>query len=219
MAGTDRWLRAIPKLGPDVEPVLCMYEPHFKVPEFFQVLKEYRPFPGHDEKYLPLLPFVDEHPDDWFLVTDTDDVIYQRPVELFDKDVYWARLSPEGLYYRNAPYWQKALTGPFECLKDSPIYNAGTYAMRGDKLAECWRRIKELSGTTSDVVDQLGLCLYLEEQGDGYCSNSDFLALYDRMGEVDIFNGQFCWASMKEPFSVVHGNGSYSRYLDAVVPK
>lgn len=216
MRGVERWVRTIPALGPEIQPVLCMYEPHFDVPEYFQVLKEYRAFPGHDQKYLPLLPFVEEHPDEFFLVTDTCDVVFQAPVKRTSG--LWAELSWEGRNYCDVPYWQDALRGEFEKLKDTPVYNAGIYIMRGDKLAQCWRRIESLSGTTTNVVDQLGLCLFLQEQHTGFCQNPGLLNLYDRIGDADIRGKKFHSVKDSSLFSAVHGNGSTKTLLDMVVP-
>ena len=216
--GVGRWIRTIPKLGLAAKPVVCMYEPHFDLPEGFQVVKEYRSFPGHDRKYLPLVPFVEERPGDWFLVTDVWDVVFQCPILPFCDSGKRIVVSSEKILYQDAPYWRPYLRGPFECLKKIPIWNAGIYAMRGDVLAGCWRKIEELSGSVDNVVDQLAFCLYVLEIG-SYLSCDDLLLnLYDRLSEVDIRGSKFYSSSTGKLYSVVHANGSTLKVLDAVVP-
>jgi hypothetical protein len=224
--GIDRWLETLPRLGGNVIPVIVMYKPHFQVPIHCITLKEDQEFPKnplgtrfHDVKFEPAKPFVREHKDVFFFVTDTLDVIYQRPLPEVPEGVF-ACLSGEEVIYAEAPFWRPVIKGPFECLRGEEIYNPGLFAMRGAELLEYWDLVKQLSGSVDQVVDTLALNKYCLENDDKYVIWHDhFCNLYDQLKDTDIRGNLFCRRSTQRPYAAVHGNGSTKYILDLLCQK
>ena len=192
-----------------------MYRPYFDIAPGDIVLYQDRTYPGHDMRFLPLIPFIRAHPQDWFLVSDTDDVVYQGPVEPPSEG--FAIVSPEGITFGEAPYWKRLLIGPYEGLRSFPVFNAGCYLARGRELIEIWRRMRERSWEVPEPVDMLELNLYLSERESGYKAGyEEFLCLYNRKDESDWDGERLVSKKTGNPYSVVHANGSTRHIMDAL---
>lgn len=224
MSGTERFIRTMERaLEPILfwRPLICMYRPYFEVPAGWAVIYTGQDWPGHNKKYWPLRPFAERHLKNWFCIVDTDDVVFQRPLDIdFENGV--PRMCSEGLTYAEAEFWQPYLVGKFAGIKDFPVLNAGAYAMTGAMWSEYLDFMDEVAEGFDGPVDQLGLAAFFIERQYPFCVDDRFACLYNSEVSGELFylpkENLYAWRGGGVP-CIVHGNGSMSTVLDQRFPK
>lgn len=235
MPGAARWVRTAQQiLGDSVQPVVIMWEPYFDVPAHFLVRKMGRPYPGHMAKLLPLLE-MDLDRDRWFLFTDGADVIFQAPLPDLGAAGRSVLLANEGLTHGESDFWRPHLEPPlFAGLRDTPIYNVGTWAAVGHAFVDFLRYLiaaqdlcRRHGWPLLNIHEQLLYNLWVQTlQGDGGELEALFCSLYANVtgrrfdgvgGTARRAGGRFV-NRRGEPYAVVHGNGSTKSLLDDLHP-
>lgn len=89
-------------------------------------------YPGHIEKWKSVPENLD--PERYVVFTDTDDVIFQKPLPEFTHDLY---LAPENVSHRDTMWKEHIEKYPeFSALMDKEVYNCGQFAMKVKTMYE-----------------------------------------------------------------------------------
>ena len=219
-SGVDRYLDSLKNLGNSAEWIPVVFD-SATWPHHLAETPSYRidtPYPGHLYRfeYIP----QDLDPDRWWIFTDTADVIFQKPIPDLDGLGIEIWTAPESETHRNNGIW-KGIIGQFpqaEKLLDTPIYNMGTWAMRGQKALELVQYLQDnrASFNCHPNSDQLMYNLWLTEQPTEIVGVHPTLmvCLYANLekGFVRKENGVFV-NEAGQPFAITHANGNQKEWL------
>lgn len=168
-------------------------------------------YPGNLSRYK-LIPIDIIKNNEWYIFTDTSDVIFQTDFPDFDRTRFEIIVAPENEIHRNS-IWKGFIEKDkyFEDLMDRPIYNAGCYAMKGNKFLEF---LKFLRGRVyPENYDQLLFNKWLISQN--YLPHlSIFAPLYANIGiGLVIKKGGKWYTKSGRLISCVHANGNFKNFL------
>ena len=194
--------------------LLINFLPHFD--HFFkpccEVKRINRGYPGHIEKYryFNFLPdgFLDEN--EFYIYLDTYDVIFQSDINFSDKDMIY--VSGERWTWQENRFYEAQFQRfrQLEIMKDKQIYCSGTYAMRGNKFKKLITFM--LCNQVGSQLNQPLFNYWLHTSGYEFTDSDQFGTLADNLGKsIKKRQGKFYKDGKLIP--VVHGNGSFIKYL------
>lgn len=133
--GCQRYFDTISRSG--VVPLVIQFRknmdsiPDVIYPADARVYKINRLYPGNTGRLLPIYDLLTQEKfnnDDWFIFTDTHDVIFQKKIPdlntLTNKDII---VTPEDRKFREISFWGERSP---RYLHDQDIYNVGLFAMK-----------------------------------------------------------------------------------------
>lgn len=211
--GVERYVRSLPRLEDGVEWVNVVFNPIFAPDESitdslsqFQTIETNQAYPGNLSRfnYLPRLD-----PERLWIFTDTADVVFQAPIPDLEDNIY---VCPEYDTW-GADNWFRRTLQPFpevaEELAGSPIYNMGTWAMKGSRALEMIRFVLG----NADRLNHANWCdqpLYnLWLKGQDITIHPTLMAcLYDGLSRGEIIKQAHLFVNKQgETVSIVHANG------------
>lgn len=204
--------------------LINVYSPRFEDERFFESIKPFSDSFYHQVVYLPHYPgnlerflLIPEITNDkcWYIFTDTSDVIMQGMIPDLSKVKGSIIVANEGEVHANS-YWKPYCNSEFKSLLDKPIYNAGSFAMRGKLLKEFIALAhKYASEHHNDNVDQLIFNLFCQKHETLRVEHpSLFTTLYANMDKGTITKVGNLWVNTNlQPFTFAHANGSYKMFL------
>jgi hypothetical protein len=232
--GKERWIAGVrDTLRDSVTPVIIMWQPHFSVPAGWIVRRMAAGYPGNLQRFLPLLD-MDLDPTRWFIFTDGADVLFQHPLPDLDAIGKSVLLAAEGETHGANAFWPRFLDHPlYADLVAQPIYNAGTWAAKGQLFLEFVRFLdatqrlcQERGWPVVQYHDQLIFNQWVARHPER-CGELPglFCTLYANFtgpafngsGPARLEGGRFVDAQGR-PYAIVHANGSTKGLLDRLYP-
>lgn len=215
---TDNFLRFLDSVRKiEVEHLILRFEPYkLIIPKFYEAHAQY---PGHIRKYSyakELLASLDQ--ERYLIFTDTEDVIFQKELPTFDKDLH---LSVENVPTHAGTWWEQHIRSyadhRFDMLLDQPIYCSGTWATKVKTFTEYVDFLEKLSAfdETKGFGDQLYFNRFLLEHPELTRDESldMFCSLHANIHRKDVYKEDGIWKHDGETIVCVHANGSLKNYL------
>lgn len=171
-------------------------------------------YPGNLERFMHIPDVLSKN--QWYIFTDTDDVIMQSDVPDLHAIQEGVIVANEGEIHENS-YWKPFCQNKFKHLLKKPIYNAGVFAMKGSYLLDfidllsTWRDKNDTGN-----VDQLIFNMFCHKVlgGKVYEHKTLFTTLYANMDKGLIEKKDKRWVTKTGSLiTFVHANGSYKKYL------
>lgn len=191
----DRYLEALKSVGDSVE--LCSV-----------FLEEY---PGNLSRFKHI-PVKDLDLNRWWIFTDSSDVTFQTLVPNLDYGDGTILVSPEGMMFKDNEFFVQYLQSypPYpDLLKDRPVYNMGSWAMKGTDVLDLLNFMDRTQGSfnSNEQSDQPMFNLWLIQKNIAIHPNL-FTCLYNnlQLGNV-IKDGEKYINKLGEPIVIVHDNG------------
>lgn len=204
--GTDRFLESLKNI--DVEHIAIQFSP--KTPNLKSYKAYNQPYPGNIQRFSFVPQNLDKNR--YVIFTDTDDVVFQKPLPKFKYDLY---LAPENLTH-NQTMWKKyiEMNPIFSDLMYKEIYNAGCWAMKVEtlyKLLDFQNKIG-VSGIMAQCY--FNLFIHHNPQLSKVIDMSIFCPMYGNLQRKMIKkeNGLWKMASGKI-ISCIHANGFNKEFL------
>jgi hypothetical protein len=210
-----RFLDSVKKI--DVEHLILRFEPYkLIIPKFYEAHAAY---PGHIKKYKyakEILSGLD--PERYIIYTDTEDVIFQKELPEFTRDLY---LSVENVPTHKDTWWEEHIRSyadhRFDMLLDKPIYCSGTWACKVKTFIEYVNYLENMGGfnETKGFGDQLYFNRFLLEHTEltRYEGLDVFCSLHANIHRKDIYKEDGIWKHNGETIVCTHANGSLKSYL------
>lgn len=165
---------------------------------------------------------VETFPEDsWVILTDTSDVIFQRPIPNLDSFGYSVLVCDEGLTYSESEFWLPIVNGlGLTDMLEKPVYNmmlaAKAYYFKEfvDMIAYHYRHGMFGSNPYS-FLDQLMLCRWVYDKPYGVAPNF-MTSLFKNveLGLVKKDDESGLWVSPDNtPYCIVHANGDTKSLL------
>lgn len=162
-------------------------------------------YPGNVERFRPLL-YVNTSPEEFWIFTDTSDVIVQTKVPKLDiNEIY---VSPEGVTFEECNFWDPYII-PYPEMKKEPIYNMGCWAMSAIKAKEMLKFVlDECSKGYQYTSDQLAYNIWLKDKKPTE-HPSLFSCLYNNyeLGNCVKKDGKF-YNKRGDLYTFIHANGN-----------
>ncbi len=212
--GVERYVRSLPRLEDGVEWVNVVFNPIFAPDEsitdclsHFETIETGQPYPGNLNRfnYLPRLD-----PERLWLFTDTADVVFQAPIPELQDRIY---VCPEHDTW-GADNWWKGVLEPFPQIATElaglPIYNMGTWAMKGSRALEMIRFVLGNADRLNHAnwCDQPLYNLWLKDQ-EVTVHPALMACLYDGLSRGEIIKQARLFVNNQgEAYSIIHANGN-----------
>ena len=215
--GVDRYIKSLSNLLETVELVYVDFTPHLvgEISGLSSVrrIKEPRRYPGPQARWQHIPTDLDL--DRWWIFTDTQDVVFQRPIEDLDRfDSRCVLVQYEGMTHAENGFWSGYIESRsvYQNLLPLPVFCSGTVAAKGRVMMEF---IKYIGNCDQTVWDQLHFNQWLIGR---HVFNSQLLsaALYTNgyNGKlVKTISGEFVWEDTGIVPAIVHGNGCSKELL------
>lgn len=178
-------------------------------PEIKGAFKHYdKGYPGHIKKY----EYLREHIklDRWYIYLDMFDVLFQKNIPDLDKFKTDILVSTEHHLWRQSDFYRSIIEKDDELnvLLDTPVYCSGTFAMKGNLLLN----LIDFYSNVKGVLNQPYFNLWLQGKDHKNCDEL-FCTLHQGidLGFINKVDDRFI--NSGKISSIVHGNGSYDKYL------
>jgi hypothetical protein len=216
--GVDRYLASLDYLGDSVELIYVDFEPRVPTHDYFEDLHDFRlydpkkSYPGHHNRWKHIPDDLDQ--DRWWIFTDTQDVIFQRPIPDLDQFGADVLVQAEGMTHAENQVWRECIEGrwPEQAnLLPLPVYNCGCWAARGH-LMHGYKSY--IAGYDAAMWDQIPFNQWLIGKNFKDCpelSAALYLSFYS--GRLSRLDGTYFWTGTGLVPSIVHGNGSSKEIL------
>jgi len=178
-------------------------------PEIKGCFKHYdKGYPGHIKKYEYLREHI-EH-DRWYIYLDMFDVIFQKDIPDLDKFKTDILVSSERHLWRQSDFYKRQIENDDDLyiILDSPVYCSGTFAMKGNLLID----LINFYGNVKGVLNQPYFNLWLHDKNHANCDEL-FCTLHKGIDNGYIKKQDNLFINDGKVSSIVHGNGSYDKYL------
>jgi hypothetical protein len=209
----ERYVRTLPRLEDSVEWVNVAFNPIFAPDNSitdslsqFQTIEPRQPYPGNLNRFN-YLPKLDQ--ERLWIFTDTADVVFQAPIPDLQDKIY---VCPEYDTWGADNWWKNALE-PFpkvaQELEGLPIFNMGTWAMKGSQALEMIRFVIGNAYRLSNATwcDQPLFNLWLKDQ-EITVHPTLMACLYDGLSAGEIIKQARLFVNPQgEAYSIVHANG------------
>jgi hypothetical protein len=183
--------------------------------QFEHLLVTFKEYPGNVERffYIPEL-FKDT---DWCIFIDTNDVIMQTDLPDLSHSKGSIIIANENEIHENSFWKSHVQKGMFKRLAKKTIYNGGSFAMKGKMFKEFIKFLEKMRAkNNSPFLDQLALnyfCHILHNK-ETVEHPTLFTTLYANMDKGIVIKIGSHWVNTRrEPFTFVHGNGTFKKFL------
>lgn len=168
-------------------------------------------YPGHVKKF----GYFGEMEDDrWYVYTDMFDVIFQKDIPDLTEFNSEILVAKEGMIWEENEFYRPLFlqNSEFQKIKFQEVYCSGTYAMKGKYLKDLVRFMLEHNTRYRLRFNQPLFNLWLSSQS--FDDSPMFGTLFANLdnGSIRKIDNKFYWESGKL-VPIIHGNGSYSKYL------
>lgn len=217
-AGVDRFAKSLIHIEKQIDHISIQFQPPIEL---------FRPYKVYDEVYCGNLKRFDYIPnidDNRFVIfSDTDDVVFQRPLPDFERMNYEVYLGNENVKHGES-FWKGFIErNPyFQVCSNQTVYNAGLFAMRGRVFKAFLKFIKANIQFVENKED-LGQCdqmlfnlFFLKNPYyDIYKGLDIFCPLYRNLElkTVKVKKGLFVLNDGHVPVAI-HGNGNTKAVLE-----
>lgn len=206
-----RFLDSVKKIT--VEHLILRFEPYslIMLSKFYEA---HTPYPGHIKKYEYAMKIVEGlDPERYIIYADTEDVIFQKELPVFDKDLH---LSVENVPTHANTWWEQHIRSytdhRFDGLLDKPIYCSGTWATKVKTFKKYLGLLRDMNGfdETKHFGDQLYFNLFLLEHPELTRDESldVFCSLHANIHRKDVYKEDGIWKHNGKVIACVHANGS-----------
>jgi len=176
--GVERFAASLKHIENQVDHISIQFQPP---------IEQFRPYKVHDTAYcgnLKRFEYIPALDDNRFVIfSDTDDVIFQRPLPDLERMNYEVYLGNENVKHKDS-FWKGFIErNPyFEPCSNQTVYNAGLFAMRGRVFKQLQKFMKDNIQFVVDLADH------------GSCDQMLFNLFFLKNPYFDIYKGPdiFC---------------------------
>lgn len=225
LIGGERYTDSLRTVTSEYEHVVISYQP---VQYLMNVFSDYKrfykintPYPGNLHRFDPLAELFstgEMNPDRWVIFTDTFDVKFQTDFPDFSKfEDREILVADEGETWGEST-WFPTLQAVIkkvnfiEDMKDKPILNAGTWAMKGHMFMEMYEYMLKRSKMYDDHPwsDQSMYNEFAYNGKNKITNHPTFITVLYKNVELGntIISDNYFMNRNNELYSIVHGNGS-----------